>query len=76
MMQPPQLEDPRRASTRRRARKLLAALGLVGGVMLVVLEVTRTFTREEGETGIGWFWIVVALLLIALALAELLDRQR
>ena len=68
--------EPERRATKHGARKLLATLGLVGGVALIVLETVGSFARVGGMSEVAWFWIVVALLLIAIAMAELLDRHK
>ena len=58
--------------TRRRMRKVGAVLAIFIGVLLVVLERTQALGGER--QGAAWFWIIVALALVAVGLAELLDR--
>lgn len=65
-------KPPKSSATRRKARKLLAVLGLIAGIGLLTLE--RTEALGGDRQGASWFWIVVAMLLILLALAELFDR--
>jgi hypothetical protein len=55
-------------------RKVFAAVGLVAGLAMLGLEVLRP---PEGTTGLEWwFWRVVAVLLVILAVAELTSRPR
>lgn len=58
--------------TRRRLRKAGGVLAVVFGSTLIVLE--RSEALGGAQPGVAWFWIVVAVLLIALGMAELLDR--
>lgn len=58
--------------TRRRMRKAGGILAIVIGSLLIVLERTQALGGEQ--QGAAWFWIIVALALIAVGLAELLDR--
>jgi len=62
---------PPPGSSRRRLRKLGGALAVLAGVALVVLE--RSEALGGAGQGAAWFWIIVALLLVSLGLAELLD---
>ena len=58
-------------SSRRRLRKMGGALAVLAGVVLVVLE--RSEALGGAGQGAAWFWIVVALLLVMLGLAELFE---
>lgn len=58
-------------STRRRMRKLGGVLALVVGALLISLE--RSDALGSDQPGAAWFWILVALFLIALGIAQLLD---
>ena len=62
---------PPPGSSRRRLRKIGGALAVLAGVALVVLE--RSEALGGAGQGAAWFWIIVALLLVSLGLAELLD---
>ena len=64
--------DGGRGVMKRRARKLLAGLAVVGGVGLIVLE--RSAILGGGAAGVSWFWIAVAVVLALLGLAELVDK--
>jgi hypothetical protein len=55
-------------------RKVFAAVGLVAGLAMLGLEVLRP---PEGTTSVEWwFWRVVAVLLVVLAVAELTSRPK
>lgn len=58
--------------TRLRMRKLGGVLAVVVGVLLILLE--RSAALGSDQPGAAWFWILVALFLIALGIAQLLDR--
>jgi uncharacterized membrane protein len=52
-----------------RSRKILALFSLLTGIALFIFEYRWIGQTESGEP---WFWVIVALLLIVLALIELL----
>ena len=56
----------------RRFRRGLAVAALLGALGLLALEGRELLTG--GPRGASWFWIVVAVTLAMLSLAELLDR--
>ena len=56
----------------RKFRRALAVASLVGAAVLLTLE-AREMTGG-GPRGVSWFWVVVALALIVLSIAELTDR--
>ncbi len=57
---------------RGRFRKAGGVLAVCAGTLLIVLE--RSEALGGDRQGVAWFWIVVAVLLIVLGLAELFDR--
>ena len=62
------LGNPRK----RRFRKAGGALAVLAGLLLIVLERSEAIGGQQA--GVAWFWIVVAVLLIMLGIAELADR--
>ena len=54
----------------RKPKRLYSALGVLGGLVLLWFELSPA-RRGDGE---GWFWILVAALMIVLGLAGLFQR--
>ena len=69
-MSGPQPPKPRPGRGFRRA---VAAAGLVGAAVLLTLEGRELLTG--GPRGVSWFWILIALVLALLSIAELTDRR-
>jgi hypothetical protein len=59
------------AEQQRRPGRLFPALAVVGGVALAAFEVRLLW---DGAGGQAWFWLVVAVLMIALGVFGLLDN--
>jgi hypothetical protein len=59
------LKPNNRVATRRR---VFAAIGLIAGVALLVLEVVRPLSSSSGER---WFWLFVGVMLIGVSVAQL-----
>ena len=58
-------------NAKRKPRRLYSAAAAVGGVVLLVFELRRL--HETGPE--GWFWIMVAGLMIVLGMYGLLQRH-
>ena len=56
---------------RRGRRKTFAAIGVIAGVALIVLEVLRPQATSAGER---WFWLIVGALLIGMGVTEFTSR--
>ena len=52
-------------------RKAFAAIAVIAGAALVVLELLRPGATSAGER---WFWLIVGLALVGLGVMGLLDR--
>lgn len=55
-----------------RSRKLVAGFSVVAGVLLIAFELMQYAVSEEPL--VSWFWILIALLAIALGIAEFRAR--
>ena len=56
-----------------RTRKVLSAVGLVAGLVLVFFEVRRSAALGRVDS---WFWLLVGALVIVFAAAEFLPGRR
>ena len=64
--------QPTKPGPNRGFRRAFAVAGLVGAVLLLALEGRELVSG--GPRGVSWFWILIALVLALLSIAELADR--
>ena len=55
------------------ARRVLAWLGAVGGILLIVLELFGRRAAEAGE--VSWFWVAVGVGMVIFGTLELLSAR-
>jgi hypothetical protein len=55
---------------KRRSKRLFGAVGMAGGLTLLAFELFRFNNGAE-----GWFWMVVAVLMVLFGAAELFSKS-
>ena len=66
------MSEPLKSGPNKGFRRAFAVAGLVGAVVLLTLEGREM--AAGGPRGVSWFWVLLALVLALLSVAELADR--